>query len=108
MPKIPTFTARGQITTQGPGVVSNIQVSPSQNIGAALRPVTNFLEKEYIKERTLEENNKVDKLISDTYNDNKDGPNGLSTIVSETGKNGNPSEADLYFNNETDKLLNFL
>ncbi len=107
MPKIPTFTARGQITTQGPGVVSNIQVSPSQNIGAALRPVTNFLEKEYIKERTLEENNKVDKLISDTYNDNKDGPNGLSTIVSETGKNGNPSEADLYFNNETDKLYKF-
>ena len=108
MPKIPTFTARGQITTQGPGVVSNIQVSPSQNIGAALRPVTNFLEKEYIKERTLEENNKVDKLIADSYKDNENGPQGFLTLSSETGKNGNPSDASNIYDQGVDKLYNFI
>jgi hypothetical protein len=38
MPRIPTFTAQGRPTAEAPGVRTNIQISPSQNIGTALLP----------------------------------------------------------------------
>ena len=108
MPKIPTFLAESTITSQGPSVTSNLQIPLSQTIGAALQPVSDFVQKEYIKERKLEETNKVDKLIADSYKDNENGPQGFLTLSSETGKNGNPSDASNIYDQGVDKLYNFM
>ena len=108
MPKIPTFQAESTITSQGPSVTSNLQIPLSQTIGAALQPVSDFVKQEYIKERKLEENNKVDKLIADSYKDNDNGPQGFLTLSSETGKNGNPSDASNIYDQGVDKLYNFM
>ena len=108
MPKIPTFQAQSTITSQGPSVTSNLQIPLSQTVGAALQPVSDFVKQEYIKERKLEENNKVDKLIADSYKDNDNGPQGFLTLSSETGKNGNPSDASNIYDEGVDKLYNFM
>ena len=108
MPKIPTFQSKSTITSQGPSVTSNLQIPLSQTVGAALQPVSDFVQKEYIKERKLEETNKVDKLIADSYKDNENGPQGFLTLSSETGKNGNPSDASNIYDQGDDKLYNFM
>lgn len=108
MPKIPTFESKSTITSQGPSVTSNLQIPLSQTVGAALQPVSEFVKQEYIKERKLEENNKVDKIIADSYKDNESGPNGFLTLSSETGKNGNPSDASSIYDQGVDKLYNFM
>ena len=108
MPKIPTFQAKSTITSQGPSVTSNLQIPLSQTVGAALQPVSDFVKEEYIKERKLEETNKVDKLIADSYKDNENGPQGFLSLSSETGKNSNPSDASTFYDQSVDKLYNFM
>mgnify|MGYP003110881122 CR=1 FL=1 len=108
MPKIPTFESQSTITSQGAGVQTNLQIPLSQTIGTALQPVSDFIQKEYINEKKLEENNKVDKLIADSYKDNENGPQGFLTLSSETGKNGNPSDAANIYDQGVDKLYNFM
>ncbi len=108
MPKIPTFTSKGTITGQGPSVTTNLQIPLTQTVGAALQPISKYVEQEYIKEKTLEENNKVDKLIADSYKDNENGPQGFLTISSETGKTSNPSDASNFYDQGVDKLYNYL
>jgi len=108
MPKIPTFTSKGTITGQGPSVTTNLQIPLTQTVAGALQPISKYVEQEYIKEKKLEENNKVDKLIADSYKDNKDGPVGFLTLSSETGKNANPSDASTLYDEGTNKLYNYL
>ena len=108
MPKIPTFTSKGTITGQGPSVETNLQIPLTQTVGTALQPISKFVEQEYIKEKKLEENNKVDKLIADSYKDNEKGPQGFLTLSSETGKNSNPSDASNIYDQGVDKLYNFI
>tara|TARA_S200002703_G_scaffold74070_1_gene63923 strand:- start:454 stop:2181 length:1728 start_codon:yes stop_codon:yes gene_type:complete len=108
MPKIPTFTSESTITSQGSSVTTNLQIPLSQTVGAALQPVSDFVQKEYIKEKTLEENNKVDKLIADSYKDNENGPNGFLTLSSETGKNPNPSDASSIYDSGTNSLYEYM
>jgi len=108
MPKIPTFTSKGTITSQGPSVTTNLQIPLTQTVGAALQPISKYVEQEYIKEKTLEENNKVDKLIANSYKDNENGPQGFLTISSETGKTSNPSDASNFYDQGVDKLYNYM
>ena len=108
MVKIPTFDSKSTITEQSPSVTSNVQIPLSSNIGSALQPISNFVRDEYIKSQKLEETNKVDQLIADSYKDNDDGPQGFLTISSETGKNGNPSDASAFYDRSVDSLYNFM
>ena len=108
MPKIPTFTSKGTITGQGPSVTTNLQIPLTQTVGTALQPISKYVEQEYIKEKTLEENNKVDKLIADSYKDNENGPQGFLTLSSETGKTSNPSDASNFYDQGVDKLYNYM
>ena len=43
MPKIPTIKSNVRITSETPGVISNLQISPSQNIATALTPITDAI-----------------------------------------------------------------
>ena len=108
MPKIPTFTSKGTITGQGPSVTTNLQIPLTQTVAGALQPISKYVEQEYIKEKTLEENNKVDKLIADSYKDNENGPQGFLTLSSETGKTSNPSDASNFYDQGVDKLYNYM
>ena len=51
MPKIPTYTARGQMTTQAPSVRTDIRISPTATPAAAFADVAKVAENYYIKKR---------------------------------------------------------
>ena len=51
MPKIPTYTARGEMTTQTPSVQTGIQVSPTATPAASLLPATKAVQDYFIKQR---------------------------------------------------------
>ena len=112
MPKIPTFTAQGRITAEPAGVISNSNISLNDTVSQALKPITDFATKAYVKEKKLEADNKAYALLSDMYIDQKDAngntvQKGLFTIQSETRNNGNPSEAASYNDQETNKLYEY-
>jgi hypothetical protein len=51
MPKIPTYTARGEMTTQTPSVQTGLQVSPTATPAAALLPAAESIQNYFIKQR---------------------------------------------------------
>ena len=63
MPKIPTFTANGRHTADEPGIRTDIQVSATATVGAALLPDTDAITNYSIKKRNNEEKLVADKII---------------------------------------------
>ena len=51
MPKIPTYTARGQMTTETPSVQTGIQVSPTATPAASFLPAAKAVQDYFIKQR---------------------------------------------------------
>ena len=72
MPKIPTYTSTGSITTATPSIKSDIKLNVNQTPASALQPVSNFIRDSYIQEKTTEANNKSYKAINDFYEDQFD------------------------------------
>ena len=72
MPKIPTYTSKGSMTTATSSVESNIKLNVNQTPASALQPVSNFIRDSYIQEKTTEANNKSYQLLNDFYEDQKD------------------------------------
>jgi len=110
--KIPTYVSEGRITAETGSVGKVPNISPTENIFRATKPVTDFLTKEYIKEKKLEADNKAYKILSDMYIDQKDDngntiQKGLYTIQSETKKNGNPTDAASIHDQEVNNLYNY-
>ena len=68
MPKIPTFTSQQQMTTESSSVVSDLKISPSNNIFTATQPLQKYLVNEYVKEKKLEADNKATLALSDLEN----------------------------------------
>ena len=62
MPKIPTFTAQGRPTADTPGVVSNIQISPTSTVAASLLPAAEKTSKYFIKQRDNTEKLEAKKI----------------------------------------------
>lgn len=54
MPKLPTFTAKGEMTTATGSAQTNIQMGLNQNLASALAPVTKKLTEYKIKEKNAE------------------------------------------------------
>jgi hypothetical protein len=110
--KIPTYISEGRITSETGSVGKVPNISPTENIFRATKPVTDFLTKEYIKEKKLEADNKAYKILSDMYIDQKDDngniiQKGLFTIQSETKENGNPTDAASIHDQEVNSLYNY-
>jgi hypothetical protein len=63
MPKIPTFTASGRPTADAPGIRTDIQVSPTATVGAALLPAADAITNYSIKKRNSEEKLVASKVI---------------------------------------------
>jgi len=112
MPKIPTYTSTGSITTATPSIKSDIKLNVNQTPASALQPVSNFIRDSYIQEKTTEANNKSYKAINDFYEDQFDAQGNVSqkgwlTISSEAKQKNNPTEASQYYDTEVDKLYQY-
>ena len=112
MPKIPTYTSQGSMTTATPSVESNIKLNVNQTPASALQPVSNFIRDSYIQEKTTEANNKSYQLLNDFYEDQKDEQGkvvqkGWLTISSEAKGKSNPTQASEYYESEVNKLYNY-
>ena len=62
MPKIPTFTAESRPTADAPGVVSNIQISPTSTVATSLLPAAEKTSKYFIKQRDNTEKLEAKKI----------------------------------------------
>tara|TARA_R100000734_G_scaffold18989_1_gene17373 strand:+ start:1010 stop:2464 length:1455 start_codon:yes stop_codon:yes gene_type:complete len=63
MVKIPTYTARTDITDKTPSVESGIKVNPNTGIASALLPTVKQIDKFFVKKRDLAEKTEADKKI---------------------------------------------
>jgi len=98
MPKIPTFQARGQITTEAPSVRTGIQVSPTATPAAALvKPVAEIAEY-YERERMIVEKSEADKQYLELSTE-------LDEIETNAGKLFNPTEAQKTFGTQANFLI---
>jgi hypothetical protein len=98
MPKIPTFQARGDITTQAPTSRTGIQLSPTATTAAALiKPITQIAEY-YEREKLIVEKAEADKQYLELSNE-------LDEIETNSGKIINPSEAQNIFNSQSKFLV---
>lgn len=99
MPKIPTFTAgRTEMTTQGTGVVSNVQISPQSNLAAALLPVTDAVTNYAIKKRDATEKLEAQKIVLELKAES-------DKIKHSQKDNINEDDAINVFNNKFNPLL---
>ena len=100
MPKIPTFTAQVRPTTDINIPKSGVQMP----ITAPFTGLQNTIADYYIKEKTAEANTNATKTISDLYNDQEDGTEGLFTIKSNLSTNPNPSQVTNEYDNKVNTL----
>jgi hypothetical protein len=63
MVKIPTYTARTDVTDKTPSVESGIKVNPNTGIASALLPTVKQIDKFFVKKRDLAEKTEADKKI---------------------------------------------
>jgi hypothetical protein len=98
MPKIPTFEARGDITTEAPTVRTGIQLSPYATPAAALiKPVTQIAEY-YEREKLIADKAEADKQYLQLSTE-------LDEIEANAGKLFNPTEAQNTFNTQARFLI---
>lgn len=98
MPKIPTFEARGTITSEVPSVTSNIKVSPTATPAAALlKPVMQIAEY-YEREKLIAEKADADKQYLELSSE-------LDDIEANASKLFNPTEAQTTFNSQARFLI---
>jgi hypothetical protein len=62
--KIPTYTAKGRPTTDGPGVTSNIQISPTGGTAARILPAANQIAEFTLQKRDLSEKIQSQKIVN--------------------------------------------
>lgn len=100
MPKIPSYTAQVRPTTDINIPKSGVQMP----ITAPFTGLQNTIADYYVKEKTAEANTNATKTISDLYNDQEDGTQGLFTIKSELSANPNPSQVTKDYDNKVNTL----
>lgn len=98
MPKIPTFQARGQITTEAPSLRTGLQVSPTATTAAALvKPVAEIAEY-YEREKLIAEKADAEKQYLELSTE-------LDEIETNAGKLFNPTEAQRTFSTQANFLI---
>lgn len=98
MPKIPTFQARGDITTEAPTSRTGIQLSPTATTAAALvKPVTQIAEY-YEREKLIVEKADADKQYLELTSE-------LDEIEANSAKLFNPTEAERVFDTQSKFLI---
>lgn len=98
MPKIPTFQAKGNITTETPSVKTNIEISPTDTIASALIKPTAYIAEYYERERMISEKTEADKKYLELSTE-------LDEIETNSGKLFNPIEAQKTFSTQANFLI---
>lgn len=99
MPKIPTYTARGQITTETPSLQTRLQISPTATPAARLvKPISQVAEY-YERERMIAEKAEADKQYLELSTE-------LDQIQDQSSKQFNPAEAQKVFKTQSSFLFN--
>jgi len=101
MPKIPTFTATGSIE-QLAGTTSNIKISPSSTIFNALKPVTDFVVKQKIKENVLQNQAEALRLENDFITDMQSVSDKINT---DENYATNKDAANIYLKEQSNALI---
>ena len=102
MPKIPSYTAQLRPTTDINIPKSGVQMP----ITAPFTGLQSTIADYYVKEKTTEANTNALKVISDLYNDQEDGTQGLFSIKSELSANPNPSQVTKEYDDKINTLWN--
>jgi len=102
MPKLPLYESQTRLTTEVPGVQSNIQAPLDNTLTKLGTSIADY----YIKEKTAEADTNALKILSDSYGNQQDGTQGLYSINDELKKNGNPSEVSNLFDEKINTLWN--
>lgn len=98
MPKIPTFQARGQITTETPSLQTGFKISPTVTPASKLiQPITQVAEY-YERERMIADKADADKQYLELSTE-------LDEIQTNAGKLFNPTEAQRVFNTQANFLI---
>ncbi len=98
MPKIPTFQARGQITTETPSLQTGFKISPTVTPASKLiKPITQVAEY-YERERMIADKADADKQYLELSTE-------LDEIETNAGKLFNPTEAQRVFNTQANFLI---
>ena len=97
MPKIPTFTTQARPTTEVGDIRSNIQISPSQNIGTAAAPLVKTLLNYAATEMLNQSKNEALELENQSVLE-------LNTAVQEASKMKNKEQANTYLINESKRI----
>ena len=98
MPKIPTYTARGDITTEAPSLQTRLQISPTATPAARLiKPISQVAEY-YERERMIAEKADADKQYLQLSTE-------LDEIETNAGKLSDPAEAQRIFNTQANFLI---
>lgn len=99
MPKIPTYTARGDITTEAPSLQTRLQISPTATPAARLiKPISQVAEY-YERERMIAEKAEADKKYLELSTE-------LDKIQDQSSKQFNPVEAQKVFKTQSNFLFN--
>ena len=101
MPKIPTFTATGSIE-QLAGTTSNIKISPSSTIFNALKPVTDFVVNQKIKENVLQNQAEALRLENDFITDMQSVSEKINT---DENYATNKDAANIYLKEQSNALI---
>ena len=102
MPKLPLYESQTKITTEVPGVQSNIQMPLDNTLAKIGASIADY----YVKEKTAEADTNALKILSESYGNQADGTQGLYSINDELKKNGNPSEVSKLFDEKINTLWN--
>ena len=97
MPKLPTFEAKGSIT-QLAGTTSNVQVPLTQTLGTALKPITNFVVAQKIKETDFQNKTEALKLENDFVTD-------MAKVYDKVNILENKDQAQSILKEESDALI---
>jgi len=97
MPKIPTFTTQARPTAEVGDVRSNIQISPSQNIGTAAAPLVKTLMNYAATEMLNQSKNEALELENQSVLE-------LNTAVQQASKLKNKEQANTFLINESKRI----
>ena len=99
MPKIPTFTANAEMTSEAPSIKTNIRASMKDSALSYLEPAIDQTTKFYLKQRDLQEKVEAKKTALEIFTE-------ADEIIANLEKNPNEEQSLLNFDEKFNTILN--
>ncbi len=99
MPKIPTFTANAEMTSEAPSIKTNIRASMKDSVLSYLEPAIDQTTKFYLKQRDLQEKVEAKKTALEIFTE-------ADEIIANLEKNPNEEQSLINFDEKFNTILN--